>query len=521
MLYYKFRNYEEFKELFGVTKHGNGAKSRKNKILLSFLKNKKLLHDATTSGDYELLHISTMAELKQIVLRKIQESGEWDCNLRYRVKLNNRTFYSALYETDNYNGICEDGDKKAVRYVNHDNGGKIFKMKIGKFVRSLILETTFGKTLPEQVVIFLQEELSLEWQSYVMGVLPETTLHIDQDFEKIYSSDECVGDFESCMTDKEYHYFYDYFVDASAAYLTNKEGYIVARTIIFNKVYDSDGKVWRMAERQYSTDGNIVLHRILVDELIKGGHIDGYKQIGAGCGDSRAFVDNEGNSLSDKTFHIDCSVDYGDTLSYQDSFKWLDMDSEKAYNRNVGYDCVCLDTADGEIDESDDNDEYDSYHDEYVYEVYTVYVDGQEETCDSNRLDDFTQVDGEWHHRDDIKNCPHCGNRFVSGDGEYSELTEVEYCDNECLTYGEDEYKEENWYWSEFDEEYFEDESSIVKYMRWSSYFNAYDEITISTKSLTEQLEAGEFYKIGELYYNDINTETMTPHIPTTNNTAA
>ena len=43
MLYYNFNNYEEFKELFGLVKHGNGVKSRKNKILLSFIKNGKLL----------------------------------------------------------------------------------------------------------------------------------------------------------------------------------------------------------------------------------------------------------------------------------------------------------------------------------------------------------------------------------------------------------------------------------------------------------------------------------------------
>ena len=29
MLYYKFKDYEEFKELFGIVKHGNGNKSRK------------------------------------------------------------------------------------------------------------------------------------------------------------------------------------------------------------------------------------------------------------------------------------------------------------------------------------------------------------------------------------------------------------------------------------------------------------------------------------------------------------
>ena len=41
MLYYKFQNYEEFKETFGLNYHSNGTKSRKNKILLSFIKNKE------------------------------------------------------------------------------------------------------------------------------------------------------------------------------------------------------------------------------------------------------------------------------------------------------------------------------------------------------------------------------------------------------------------------------------------------------------------------------------------------
>ncbi len=521
MLYYKFKNYEEFKELFGIKEHGNGVKSRKNKILLAFLKSRELLRNATRSGDYELLHISSMAELKQTVLHHIIASGEADENLCYRVHLNGKTFYSATYETDDYKGICEDGDTKAVRYINHDNNDRVFKMKIGKFIRALILETEFGRKLPEQVVIFLQEEFSQDWQSFVMGFMPETELHVNNNFGLIYDSDECVGDFGSCMTDKDYHYFYDYYVDASAAYLTNKEGYIIARTIIFNEVFDNEGNVWRLAERQYGTDSNTVLHRILVDALIKDGHIDGYKQIGAGCADSRAFVDNEGNSLSDKVFHIECSIGYGDVLSYQDSFKWLDMDSGKAYNKEIGCNWCALDTTEGEIDGGDDNDEYDSYHDCYVYEVTTVYVHGDTMTCDTESLGDFTRVDGEWHHDDDIRTCPNCGGKFINDDGEYSELTEVEYCDYECFTCGEDKYKEENWFFSEYDEEWFEKETDIVKYMSWRSYHNNYEESTISAKSLAEQLEAGEFYKIGDIYYNDINTETMTPHIPATNNTAA
>ena len=70
------------------------------------------------------------------------------------------------------------------------------------------------------------------------------------------------------------------------------------------------------------------LKRALIDALIKGGHIDGYKKVGAGCGDSRAFVDLEENSLSDRKFRIECDLDYDDTLSYQDSFKWYNQSEE-------------------------------------------------------------------------------------------------------------------------------------------------------------------------------------------------
>ena len=65
MLYYKFKNYEEFKDMFGIIKHGNGVCSRKNKILLAYIRNKRLLHEAIETNNYTLLHISSMAELRR------------------------------------------------------------------------------------------------------------------------------------------------------------------------------------------------------------------------------------------------------------------------------------------------------------------------------------------------------------------------------------------------------------------------------------------------------------------------
>lgn len=42
MLYYKFKNYEEFKDMFGIIKHGNGVCSRKNKILLGIYQEQEI-----------------------------------------------------------------------------------------------------------------------------------------------------------------------------------------------------------------------------------------------------------------------------------------------------------------------------------------------------------------------------------------------------------------------------------------------------------------------------------------------
>ena len=131
MLYYNFKNYDEFKELFEIIKHGNDNESRKNKILLAYLKDKDLLHQAVASNEYTFLHISDMSELEQRLQNEIRVSGLEDKSLSYELRLINQTYYSAIYETDEYRGLCEDGDPKCVRYYNHQSG-RIFKMKAGK-----------------------------------------------------------------------------------------------------------------------------------------------------------------------------------------------------------------------------------------------------------------------------------------------------------------------------------------------------------------------------------------------------
>lgn len=515
MLYYKFKNYEEFKSIFGIQHHSNGAKSRKNKILLAYIKNRELLHEAIRTNDFTLLHISNMSDLKQEMKKRIKKSGLRSSKMKYKVNLNGETYYSSIYSTDDNNGLCEDGDYKAIRYINHENEGRVFKMKAGKFFRALILETKFGKTLPEQVLIHLCEDFATEWQGYCIGKLPKNKLYVNDDFHRIYSKSACEGDFHSCMASQGYHSFYKDYVDASAAYLENEEGKIIARAVIFNNVRDENGKIWRLCERQYSTDCNDVLKRALVDALIRDNHIDGYKKIGAGCNDTRAFVDVNGNSLADKKFSIECTLGWDGVISYQDSFKFLDMRKHIAYNHtSAGYDEE-LSITNGEFDDEDNNDgpdQYDSYHDRYAWETISVYVEGRRETCDIDDLDDFIEIGGRWVHKDDVAECPICGKQFIRNAGDYSLLTEMTYCSDDCLNKGEHEYKKENWHYSDYDGEYVEEKDMLGSFMEYSSVTGEYNVKTILTTSLITAIENGDFSIVGGTIYDEVDLLTGQPY---------
>ena len=509
MLYYKFKNYEEFKDMFGIVKHGNGVCSRKNKILLAYIRNRRLLHEAIETNNYTLLHISSMAELKKTITRTIIISGHSDMSLRYVMELDGEFFYSRNFETDDMKGLCKDGDTRSIRYINHENGGKVFKMKAGKLYRSLILETEFGKTLPEQVVTYLCEEFSADWQTYTTGRLPKNRLCVDRNFEKIYSSSSCVGDFHSCMVDRELHDFYTESVDANAAYLTNEEGKVIARCVIYNRVMDQDGKIWRLAERQYATDESNTLKRALIDALIKGGHIDGYKKVGAGCGDARAFVDLEENSLSDRKFRIECDLDWDDTLSYQDSFKWYNHSEETADNYGNGD--IALDITDGSLN---GEEEYDDFHEYHCNETNLVYYHGHEYYCDVENLDEFVWMEKleEYHHESDVTECPECSANFLEGDNFYSDITEEDYCCEECRKKAEQTYKKENWHYSDYDEEYYEHAEDIIIYRVWNNILCEYERKTISVESAQRLLEAEELHNLNGKLYDGIDEETGLPY---------
>ena len=520
MLYYNFYGYEGFKACFGLEKRDNGTVVRKNRILLGHLKKPALLKYCREHNDYALLRICDMADLQKKTVEAILSSGKNDEKLPHKVELIGETYYSSKYETDEFRGLCEDLDKHSIRYINVERN-RVFKMRAGKFMRELILETEIGKLLSPCVVNWIAGDVFTQhWCTYTHGYTSGIELHVNDEFEKIYDSDYCKGDFNSCMVDRNRTSFYRDSVKSKAAYITDKTGLIVSRSILFTEVTDQDGRKWRLLERQYSSEGDDALKRLLVDKLIQEDYIDGYKVIGASCHDANSFVDVCGNSLSDRKFEIDCDLDMEDTLSYQDSFKWYGYNQNKAYNYENSSFSYTLDTTDlnlyGDTDEDEDEDEslWDEYHQYDCDDTTLCYLHGNEINVDSENLDDFVWIESkeEYHHKDDCVCCDNCGENLLEDDAEYSEVTEEHYCCKECMEKAEDEFKRKNWYYLEYDGEWYEDYTDITRINIWNESEGIYEEKSISIDTLDGLIENEDVWEFGEDVFDKVNPSTNLPY---------
>lgn len=265
-----------------------------------------------------------------------------------------------------------------------------------------------------------------------------------------------------------------------------------------------------MRKEQYSSEGNEILKRALIDTLIKGKYIDGYKRIGASCNEPNAFVNVDGNSLSGKRFTIDCDLGWDETLSYQDSFKWYNMGKRIADNYGNGE--LDLGTTEDCLDNSEK--EYDDYHGYYCESTTCVYVGGREYYCNTNDLSDFVWVEceDEFHHKDDVEECPECGEYFVTSRGKYSDITEEYYCNDDCLDNAEAKYKRENWYYSDYDEDYYETEDEITSFYKWNSIIGEYEKKTISEKTVDELLDKEKLYRFGDELFDTVDCFSNLPY---------
>lgn len=447
MIYIKsFKNYDEFKQLFGVVKHGNGVVSRKNKILLACLKNRKLFHwwlgfkeqDDRLTDNCDYLRATNMDDLKNFAKHMVSDIALHDPDSEdtlYILSFDKDfpyTLYSTTLSLDTLRGVCTDGDVKSIRYKNIERG-RIFKMKAGKLISRCIEENRIPREyMPEQLKRWIGEEFARDWQVYAeQRVSNDYTLHVDDDFEAIYDSDRCLGDFGSCMTDKGHHTFYRDAIKAKAAYITDEDDMIVARCIVYTDVWDENNNHYRLAERQYSSGQDDVLKQILVDKLIKAGEIDGYKRVGASCHDNRNFVRNNGESMHDLSLYIECNLEHNDVLSYQDSFVYYDYNDNTSCNNSSAY-------YDYELDSTDENFELDGNYSDWneciIPEGDSVYDDYYEDWMYSNQSEDAI-----YHGRRIQINGSH-----ASGDyrWNWSDYEDAYLLDDECCyVEKEDDYR--------------------------------------------------------------------------------
>ena len=465
-------NRAEFDTIFARRPDG----TRKNRVLLKYLcsDNVHKLVRASWEGHYNrfsyVVKPRTMDEMVYAIKRTMRDSFN-----AYRlpiIRLMDCIYICTDYELDRTGGICADGDITSIRYARRDNG-KIYKMKAGKFYRYLLMQNPFSKGLPHEVITYLCEDFAASWRAYAAEKINGYgELVVDSDFETIYSSSCCPGDFHSCMVDDGYHTFYNDCVKASAASLRNDDGDVIARCVIYDEVFDEDGKVWRLAERQYAADQDTVKMQMLVNALIAKGRIDGYKCVGAGCGDKRAFVDVNGQSLASKRFRIACNIGDDDYVSYQDSFKYYDYDAGYADNYGAGE--LDLAITGGELEW-----DWDDYNERNMPPSHSIEVhfDGCWYHTDDRHLEDFIDINGNYYHEDEVYECPECGEMFVKEDrGEYSELLDEYFCCYSCMHDAESDYAEShNLVWREDTGEWI-DKDEAVKFL------NSFGDISYITK---------------------------------------
>lgn len=67
---------------------------------------------------------------------------------------------------------------------------------------------------------------------------------------------------------------------------------------------------------------------------------------------------------------------------------------------------------------------------------------------------------------------------FSGKDTFHSEITEEDYCCEECRKTAEQTYKKENWHYSDYDEEYYEHAGDITVYRVWNNILCEYEEKT-------------------------------------------
>lgn len=468
-----FTNFEEFKAIF-VAENGR----RKNKLLMQFAKHRiKTKQPFTDWGKY----LTEQAFMLNIL--NFHDASTTDA-LGIQLHLIMRG--AKTYALDAADGVCKDGDAKAIRYIKD---GRVYKMKTGKFLRAVFSETGALQYFGDAVCNAFFEQFAERWER--LHATNDLELVVDTDFEAIYNSANQDGDFHSCMNDEPYSECYQY-IDCKAVSL-RKGDTIHARALLIN-AHVADGTVVRYLDRQYSSKD--VLKKRLIDACIEKNLIDAYRKAGAGCSDCKEIYSVLTREKLEDTLYIDLSdaLDNSEYFPYFDTFKYLNFSTNEASNDENDYDC-CLTGTDGAHPR---HRNYDEYNDEYT-------------------SDDIAQVNvwsyrRECYYTQDVS-AYYAETNLYEYDGEYYDklyYSEVlgEYVPLDRVDELEDAYKERNWNWDSVNQEYTEEET--IEVYIWNKYREGYE-----TGYTTEDHAENNFYEYDGEYYDELYySEVLSENVP-------
>lgn len=333
MLYFQIKDYTEFKDIFGTCKSPRGT--IQNKILLAFWKGR-----FQRNPEEKASACKNMADMYAIVMDQLTNASIYSQKdlskegmVKFVIKNKTYSFISSKYSSffnENDNVAKGATDVKCCTVLDRKTN-KLCSIKPSKIILDSF--TTVGAVLPQSVMTYCAEIFQSAWEAERNARLEKYRLVVNKDFKSIYSSEACLPDFGSCMTDRGHTAFFLNSVDASAASLIDvKSGKIAARCIIWHNVKcDKTNRVYNYADRQYATKGDPTLKSILIERLYEEGHINIHKAVQASCRDALYICDRTGNKVDDPKLSVACTVKPGDPISYMDTFKYLDDGKERLY----------------------------------------------------------------------------------------------------------------------------------------------------------------------------------------------
>lgn len=353
-------NFDDFNSRFGYKKdikgnylvNKNGVRQRKNNIVYQYFKESFL-------NLYKVHHDLKFAFEKAIKLNTAADVFNEMCQVVFKQDASNSRIISGFGEYVLLNdGICLDGN--TTTSVRYKRGDHIYKMKIGKYVNKAIdyrSSELFWANNPI-LRIFFTEEITERWKQ---ARLKEASLHIvvDTDFEKSYSSNtrpDGQENFNSCMDDHDNWNFYSTYPELfKTVRLEDSDGLVYARAILVNCKSVEDDSKHTYLERIYCNKR--AYKDLMFAKAKEEGIFDLYKDLDASCHESTRINDLQDNKIKYDVY-IKLNLDNGDYMSYQDTFKYYDTDSGKAYNTCNHYTNYNLDTTETYVHPySDDDDE--------------------------------------------------------------------------------------------------------------------------------------------------------------------